>query len=110
MPYGTLGKSIPTANTLTTVCTITANCLYGEVNVAVVNPSAGVATVDIAISTNATPAANEYIAKNYPLEAITGFLEITEQLTSPGELIVVRSDKADTIFRVSGKEVAIIRS
>ena len=110
MSYGTLGKSIPTANTLMTAYTISANCLLAEINIAVVNSTAGIATVDIAISTSATPSANEYIAKNYPVEALTGFLEINDQLAFPGELIVIRSDKADTIFRVSGKELTTVSS
>lgn len=101
---GTLGKSIPTANTLTTAYTITSNCIFGEISILAINPNASIATVDIAIATTATPAANEYIAKGYPLDGLTGFLQISEIIASPGEFIVVKSDKADTIFRVFGKE------
>jgi len=103
--FGTLGKSIPAANTLTTAYTIIPNCKYAEISIIAINPNAAIATVDIAIATNATPAANEYIAKGYPLDATTGFLQIGEIQASPNELIVIKSDKADTIFRVFGKEL-----
>lgn len=101
---GTLGKLIPAANTLTTVCTITNNCSFGEINILVTNPNVAQAIIDVAIAVAATPNSNEYIYKSYPLPAATGPLAINNIIVTAGELVVVRSDIADTIFRVYGKE------
>lgn len=101
---GTLGKVIPAANTLTTLCTITNNCSFGEINIIVDNPNSSIVTIDIAIAATATPNNEDYIYKTYPLEAIIGNLTLTTILVSPGELIVVRSTGSDTIFRAYGKE------
>lgn len=103
--FGTLGKSVPAANTLTTVYRIAANCKYGKISILAINPNVAIATINIAISTTTTPAPEEYIAKAYPLDAVTGFLQINEVLASPSEYIIVSSDKADTIFRAFGEEV-----
>lgn len=104
MAYGRLGVLIPSINTLTSVCTISPKCKHAKVNIFVNNPSAGELLVDIAIATSITPAANEYITQAYSVDASNGSLEITEQLCSPGEMIVVKSNKADTVFRVTGIE------
>lgn len=108
MAYGRLGVLVPTVATLSVVCTISSNCAYCEdLSISVTNPNAAIATISIAISTTTTPNANEYIVTNYPLEALNGYLSVTKQLLSPNEKVVVISDKADTVFRVSGKEIII---
>lgn len=101
---GTLGKIVPTASTLTPLYTLSAGCLFGEISILAINPNASVATVDIAIATTTTPTPAEYVAKSYPLDGITGFLERNGIIVSPGEIILVKSDKSDTIFRVFGNE------
>jgi len=105
MSFGSLGRSVPDADTFTTIYTVSEDCVLAEITINVSNPNIAIATVDIAIGSHATPAADEYIAKANQLTAAGGLLEIAKQIVSPGELIVIRSDKDDTIFRVSGKEL-----
>lgn len=105
MSYGRLGKGSPLANTDTTICTISANCIYAEVSISIVNPNVTDAVAQIAIATTGTPGLTEYIEKGAIIPANGGVLIRASELCSPGENIVIRSTLANTVVRVTGKEI-----
>lgn len=103
MSFGRLAVGIPAANTDTVIYTVPDNCTYAELTINILNPDVTDSTVQVALATTNTPAANEYIEKGVILPANGGILERTQLLASPGERIVVRSTLADNVVRVSGK-------
>ncbi len=105
---GSLGRVIPSANTDTVLFTVSANCSYALVDIFIVNPNAtNPAIVQVSISSDGTASSNEYIEKGTIVAKEGGTHEITYRNLSPGDNVIVRSDQADTIFRIEGSEEVI---
>lgn len=105
MADGKLALAAPAAATNTTVYTVPNNCKYAKIDVNILNPDASDATVELALTTNGTPALNEYIEKGAIVPSGGGSLERINLICSPGEILVVKSSLATTVVRVSGNEV-----
>lgn len=107
MAKGSLGRLVPAAATDTVLFTATVNCSYVDFDLFVVNPNALDATINVAISSNdAVADANEYIESGTIIPT-KGTHEIIARKLSPGDRVIVRSDRADTIFRIEGSEEVI---
>lgn len=91
--------SVP-ATSQTTVYT-TADCIYADLTLNLVNTSASAITVKVYISTNATPATADYVAYNQIIPANGGSLILDDKLT-PGERFIVEPTAAGLVARVSG--------
>ena len=101
---GTLGKSIPEANKYTTIYISDLQYESSKISILINNPNPSQANVDILITSLNVLSTTQQIAKSKPISGSSGILRIDNIDVSPGERILVRSDKADTIFRVYGKE------
>lgn len=104
MAIGLLGKQLLSADTDTTVYTVPVDCLFAAVSVNVLNTNSTVAEFKLAITSNVSPAAVDYIENGTQIPADGGMLERTEIKCSPGEKIIVRSSLANVVVRVSGIE------
>lgn len=104
MAVGLLGKGSPLQNQTLTLYTASINIGYTTLDITCVNMSTSNAKISIAITT--TPLSivkKDYI--EYQLNMNPGDNYNVSALTiSPGEAIVVSSDTAGCIFRVSGVE------
>ena len=99
---GTLGKSIPEANKYTTIYISDLQYESSKISILINNPNPSQANVDILITSLNVLSTTQQIAKSKPISGSSGILRIDNIDVSPGERILVRSDKADTIFRVFG--------
>lgn len=106
MSFGKLSTTILPANTDTVVYTVPNNCYYALITINVLNTDNNNAIINIAISATDVPTAMEYIEKTAVLPSNGGLLERSEQMCSPGERIVIRSDKANTVVRISGRVIS----
>jgi len=107
MARGSLGRSVPSAATDTVLFTATINCTHVDFDLFITNPNAADATISVAISSNDGIAdANEYIESGTVIPT-KGTHEIIARKMSPGDRVIIRSDKADTVFRIEGAEEVI---
>lgn len=89
MATGRLGAADLSAATNTTLYTVPAST-FSVVTVSVCNRGTGVATIQLAVASSATPTAAEYIEFDTSLSA-KGVLERTGIVLDAGKLLVVRS-------------------
>jgi hypothetical protein len=89
MATGRLGSADLAAATNTTLYTVPANT-FAVLTVSVCNRGATAATIQLAISTSATPSAADYLEFDTSLSA-KGVLERTGIVLDAGKLLVVRS-------------------
>ncbi len=106
MARGSLGRVIPAAATNTILFTATVNCSYVDFDLFITNPNASDATIDVSISADDTASANEVIETG-TIITTKGTHEIISRKMSPGDRVIVRSDRADTVFRIEGSEEVI---
>lgn len=100
MSAGKLASMSVPATSQTTVYT-TADCIYADLTLNLVNTSASAITVKVYISTNATPSTADYVAYNQIIPANGGSLIFEDKLT-PGERFIVEPTAAGLVARVSG--------
>ena len=100
MSAGKLASMSVPATSQTTVYT-TADCIYADLTLNLVNTTASAITVKVYISTNATPATADYVAYNQVIPANGGSLIFNDKLT-PGEKFIVQPTAAGLVARVSG--------
>lgn len=105
MASGILGSSDLSANTDTTVYTVPADT-YSVVTVSICNRSSSTAAVRLAVATNATPGANEYLEYETSIGP-NGVLERTGIVADATKQIVVRSTIANVSAVVMGIETAV---
>ena len=102
---GLLGKQVLVADTNTVVYQANEKIAYADININVLNPTANDATISVAISTSATtPAAVDFIEQNLILTGDGSALIRSGELMSPLEYLIVRSNVAGIVVRVTGKE------
>ena len=105
MANGLLGKVVTTADTHTAVYTVPATGIqFATVFVCAVNTGAEAATLDVAVSTDASPANSEYVSYAIPLDANGGVYEYPCIILHPGEKLFARSNKSTVVVRVHGLE------
>lgn len=103
--FGKLGNASLAAATNTTVYTVPTTVRGAEIDIDIVNTSAGVVTVELAFAVAATPTAAEYVEKTASIAANSGHLLRTGDKLSAGELVVVKASAVGVVIRVSGKEI-----
>lgn len=104
MSNGLLGKALSVANQPVTVATISSNATFATITVHVLNMDANDATVHVALTTNATATAIDYVEHNVIVPANGGSIDITCALASANEHVIVTSDKDGNAIRVTGLE------
>jgi len=105
MANGLLGKIVTTADTHTAAYTVPATGVqYATVFVCAVNTGAEAATLDVAVTSSATPANSEFVSYAIPLDANGGVYEYPCVILHPSEKLVVRSNKSTVAVRVHGLE------
>lgn len=102
MASGILGQAAPSANTDTTVYTVPANTL-STFSISICNTGSTTFTVRVAIASNATPAASEWIEYDASVP-VSGVLERTGIVAHAGERVVVRVTAATAAITVFGFE------
>ena len=100
---GKLGSAAPAANTDTTIYTVPAATI-ATANVLLVNRGSAQASVNIAISSAATPTDSDYIDYGATIEP-AGTLERLGLVCSAGENIIINSDSGSLSVRAHGFEV-----
>jgi hypothetical protein len=104
MAIGLLGKQLLVADTATTVYTVPTDALYAIVSVNVLNTNSSIAEFKLAITSNSSASAVDYIENGTQIPADGGMLERADIMCSPGEKIIVNSSLSDVVVRVSGIE------
>jgi hypothetical protein len=104
MATGRLGVSAITATTLTTVYTVPTG-YYTVLNVSLTNRNTSAVKVRLAISTTATPNAQEYIEYDTVIVPL-GVFERTGLVMNAGLNVVVYSDTANVGCTVYGIETS----
>lgn len=104
MSFGRLAATtITTAGTAQLIYTIPANCIFGEVNLDILNNQTSNAAFKLAVTTGGAPAAADYIEDGTILPANGGVMEKYNLVVSPGEKIYLQSSVAGVVVRVAGK-------
>ena len=98
MATGRLGVSAIPATTLTTVYTVPTG-YYTVLNVSITNRNTTACTIRLAISTTATPNAQEYIEYDTVIVPL-GVFERTGLVLNAGLNIVVYSSAANRLYRL----------
>lgn len=104
MAAGRLGAVTLTAATNSTVYTAPDTVYYSEVDIALLNPGAADATIELAVSKSATPGDADYIEKGAIVFKAGGVIVRAGVKLSPGEMVVAKSNQAGVVVRVSGVE------
>lgn len=103
---GLLGKQVLVADTNTTIYQANDKIAYADININILNPTNVDATVSIAITTSpTTPSAVDFIEQNLILTGDGSVLIRSNEVMSPGESLVVKSNISGVVARVSGKEL-----
>jgi hypothetical protein len=103
---GKLGSAnVASANTKTTVYTVPGSVSFATVSVNILNPTTTEASINLYYtSTPANPGAADGIEHGAKIPANGGSLLRTCEVLGPGESVVVSSDVAGIVVRVSGLE------
>lgn len=104
---GRLGKLVLPADTNEVVYQANDKIAYADININILNPTANDATISLAITTNpgaASLAATDLVEQNFVLTGDGSVLIRSGEILSPNEAIVVRSNVAGVVVRISGKE------
>lgn len=105
MANGTLGKQLTVATSYVTVYTVPATAEFATVTIYVCNGTVNDAAMRIAISTEATtPLAQDHVEYGAIVPANGGVMDRTCIPLSPGDKVMVWSDRAGVAVRVSGLE------
>lgn len=107
MSYGRLGVGVLALNTALTVYTVPVNCLWADITVDILNGQSADATVQLSFGTNSPALPVDYIENGVILPSSGGGYS-TDGCLSPGEKIIVTSNVAGLVVRVSGKEITKI--
>ena len=105
MASGILGTGDLSSNTDTTIYDVPADT-YSVVTVSFCNRSSSTASVRLAVATNDTPGANEYLEYDTSIGP-NGVLERTGIVADATKKIVVRSSIASVTAVVMGIETAV---
>lgn len=103
---GTLAKMIPDANKYTTIFKSHSKFKNSTISLWVINPNSLPATIDVHITSLNVLSSTEIIAKSKIIKGQSGVFRLNDITVSPGERVLIRSDKPDTIFRVFGSGVS----
>ena len=108
MPTGRLGAFSPNATTNTTIYTVPVDT-FAVVSLSIANRNASVATVQIALATAGTPAANgsEYLEYNTIIQG-NGAFERTGIVMAAGQKLVVYSSLASVSVVAYGIETSTL--
>lgn len=101
---GSLGKAMTVAGNFATPYTVPATVDFATVNLNLCNKGTTEAKVRIALTSAATPNAQDYIEYDAVIAANGGVLERTCQLMDTNEKVMVYADSANVAIRVSGLE------
>lgn len=105
MANGLLGKGITAANVILTPYTVPTDLKFATVSLHLLNTGNSEASVKVYLTTNSgTPNVGDAIEYEAKLPAKGGLLERGCLLLSPGERVVVMSNTAGVVARVSGLE------
>lgn len=105
MTFGRLGTGVLALNTALTVYTVPNNCLWAEVTVDILNGQSSDATIQMSFGSSSPALAADYVENGATIPSGGGTLNNTGNFLSPGEKVIVTSNVAGLVVRVSGKEI-----
>ncbi len=104
MANGLLGKAMSSISTDVLVYTVPAAANFATVSVNMTNTGIEDAKVRLALTTASTPGMADYVEYEAIIPASGGSLERSCMVLSPGEKIMVWSDKSTVAIRAYGLE------
>lgn len=105
MANGLLGKGVTAVNVELVPYVVPSELKFATISLHLLNTGSSEADVKVYLTTNAgSPSVGDAIEYGAKLPANGGLLERGCLIVSPGERVVVRSDKAGVVVRVSGLE------